>query len=84
MLPVPPRPEDEAAAPEEAEAPAQEDAGPEHVLLEARSAAGLQALVNDYLQQGWRLQGGVAVATTGALDWWYYQAVAWPSRGGRG
>jgi hypothetical protein len=73
MLPVPPRPDDEPGPAREA--PADNYTGWEYVLLEANSPQALQETVNAYLRQGWRLQGGVAVATTGALHWWYYQAV---------
>ena len=73
MFPVPPRPDDESVAPQEAAV--DNYTGLEYVLLEANSQEGLQEAVNAYLRQGWRLQGGVAVASTGALSWWYYQAV---------
>jgi hypothetical protein len=55
--------------------PVANDTGLEYVLLEAGSREELQETVNAYLHHGWRLQGGVAVGTTGALQWWYYQAV---------
>jgi hypothetical protein len=75
VLPIPPRPDDELAGADERQGAPASYSGLEYVLLEASSSDELQQKVNAYLRQGWRLQGGVAVATTGALQWWYYQAV---------
>jgi hypothetical protein len=72
MIPFPPRADDEV---QKVPTPDDSDSESEYVLLEANSRQALQQLVNTYLRQGWRLQGGVAVATTGAMQWWYYQAV---------
>ncbi|HEY8505588.1 MAG TPA: DUF1737 domain-containing protein [Gemmataceae bacterium] len=51
----------------------------EYVILEQDSAEKLQKAVNEYLREGWSLQGGVAVATYGMGTWWYYQAVVRPT-----
>ena len=47
----------------------------EYVLVEANSADELQRKVQEATREGWEPQGGVAVATYGALSWWYYQAM---------
>lgn len=46
-----------------------------YMIAEASSAAELESKVNVLLQQGWELQGGLSVATYGAGQWWYYQAL---------
>lgn len=46
-----------------------------YLIVEATSATELQEEVQRYIDEGWELQGGVAVATYGALQWWYYQAM---------
>ena len=74
MLPVPPDDEPEPTV----EAPAPRDTGRDYILLEGNSREALEEVVNTHLRRGWRLQGGVAVATHGALHWWYYQAVVGP------
>lgn len=47
----------------------------EYQVVEANSAKALQQAVQEFLDQGWELQGGLSVATYAAGSWWYYQAV---------
>lgn len=46
-----------------------------YLIVEANSAEGLQMKVQQYILEGWELQGGISVATYGANRWWYYQAM---------
>jgi hypothetical protein len=46
-----------------------------YLIVEANSAAQLQEKVQYFINQGWELQGGIAVDTNGAGNWWYYQAM---------
>jgi len=71
VLPVPQRPDDEPTSPAA-------EYTEQYAVVEASSAEALQENVNAFLRDGWRLQGGVAVATNGALSWWYYQALVRP------
>lgn len=52
-----------------------------YVVVEAQSAAQLQLKVQDLLDQGWELQGGVSVATYSMGSWWYFQAMVNRSTG---
>jgi hypothetical protein len=47
----------------------------EYHLAEANSAEKLTHAVNALIADGWLPSGGVAVATYGAGNWWYYQAM---------
>jgi len=46
-----------------------------YLIVEASSANALQEKVQQYINEGWELQGGMSVATHGAASWWYYQAL---------
>ena len=47
----------------------------QYLVVEAGSAADLQAQVQNYIEQGWEPLGGLSVATCGVGLWWYYQAM---------
>ncbi|CAN5410111.1 hypothetical protein BH10PLA2_BH10PLA2_22270 [soil metagenome] len=49
----------------------------EYQVVEAHGdAQKLQVAVNEQLQDGWELQGGVAVGySPQSMTWWYYQAM---------
>jgi hypothetical protein len=49
--------------------------GMRYKVVEAKSASELERLVQGLLDAGWKLQGGVALGTYGAGQWWYYQAM---------
>jgi hypothetical protein len=46
-----------------------------YLIVEATSAQALQQNVQKYLDDGWQPLGGLAVATYGMGQWWYYQAL---------
>jgi len=46
-----------------------------YLIIEENSAAGLQNKVQQLIIEGWKPQGGLSVATYGAGNWWYYQAM---------
>jgi len=46
-----------------------------YLVVEAQSADELQQKVQGHITAGWEPLGGIAVATHGALNWWYYQAM---------
>ena len=52
-----------------------------YLVVEAKSAEELQQQVQGYIMEGWEPLGGIAVATHGALNYWYYQAMV--MRGGQ-
>jgi hypothetical protein len=46
-----------------------------YLVVEANHAQTLQAKVQHYIGEGWEPLGGLSVATYGAINWWYYQAM---------
>jgi hypothetical protein len=46
-----------------------------YLVVEAHSAEELQEKVQKCITEGWEPSGGMAVATYGAISWWYYQAM---------
>lgn len=46
-------------------------------IVEGKDTEGLEQEVNEYLRDGWNLQGGVCVVNSQAntYAWWFYQAL---------
>jgi hypothetical protein len=44
-------------------------------VVETKDVRELERMVNALIAEGWLPSGGISVATYGAGNWWYYQAM---------